>query len=371
MPDVFMVDARATGVNGSYSNKLGMLLQAPGFAEMIPQGKKVTFIKANYSQAGYTRYIRPVLMRAVVEKVMELGGQPAITDTSGFHPKGKIRGDQWLAATEVMGYSLESLGCDRFLANGYEGDDGEYISTGGSELGGIEVARAIREADCLIVVSQVSAHPQAGMFGALVNMGIECMNNSGKARIYQDIKPYWHQEKCQSCGACVQYCQWQALRYDGGVLTYDETRCAGCGQCLLTCSSGARSLAGDLIAAFQRRVAEASGALVKTLNKKIIYINFLIDIVPQPYRFAWADAPFVPDIGFLASTDPVAIDALSMDLIKWAPGIPGSAVGDAGALAKGVEKFKAITGADPAAMLEHAERLGLGSRDYQVLIAGR
>ena len=38
---------------------------------------------------------------------------------------------------------------------------------------------------------------------------------------------------------------------------------------------------------------------------------------------------------------------------------------------KAVEKFKAITGADPVVMLAHAESLGIGSRNYQVLIAGR
>lgn len=371
MSDVFMVDARSAGIHESYSKKIEMLLDTPDFAEMIPQGKRVTFIKANYSNIGYSKYIRPVLMRAIVEKVKELGGFPSITDTSGFFPKGQVKGDLWLAAAEVMGYSLESLGCDRFLANGYEGDDGEFISTGGSELGGVEVARAIREAACLIVVSQVTAHPQAGMFGAIANVGIECLNNSGKARVYQDLKPGWRKDNCKSCGLCASACQWQALTYTEGILSYDETRCSGCGICLIACQNKARGLAGEQIAAFQRRVAESAAAIVKTLNKKIIYMNFLMDIVPQYYRFAWADTPFVPDIGILASTDPVAIDTFSMELIKWTTGIPKTAAEDAGALAKGVEKFKALTGADPEVMLSHGERLGLGSKDYQVLISGR
>ncbi len=146
MSDVFMVDARATGICKSYQEKIGLLLSVPDFAAMIPQGKRVTAIKANYSQVGYTRYIRPVVMRAAVEKITELGGFPAIMDTSGFFPKGQVKGGTWLTAAEVMGYTIESLGCDRFLANGYEGDDGEFISTVGSELGGVEVSRAIREA---------------------------------------------------------------------------------------------------------------------------------------------------------------------------------------------------------------------------------
>lgn len=371
MSDVFMVDARAAGDYKSYAEKIGLLLSVPEFAAMIPQGKIVTFIKANYSQTGYTRYIRPVVMRAIVEKVMAMGGFPAIADTSGFFPKGQVKGDSWLAAAEVMGYSVDSLGCDRFLANGYGGDDGEFVSTGGGELGGVEVARVIREAECIVMVSQVAAHHQAGMFGALVNLGIECMNNSGKARVYENLKPDWHQENCQSCGICAEHCQWQALTYSEGKLQCDASRCSGCGICLMACPNKGRQLKPENIQAFQRRVAESAAAIVNTLEKRVIYVNFLTDIVPQYYRFAWADVPFVPDIGILASTDPVALDALSMEFVKWAPGMPGALEGDAEGLPKGVEKFAALTGADPGYMLRHAQSLGIGSLDYEVLIAGR
>jgi uncharacterized Fe-S center protein len=369
--DVYMVDARATGVLKSYPDKIGLLLSVPEFAAMIPQGKRITVIKANYSQVGYTRYIRPVVMRTVVEKVMELGGTPAIVDTSGYFPKGQLIGGTWLSAAETMGYSIDTLGCDKFLANGYEGDDGEFFSTGGSELGGVEVARAICEAECIIMVSQVSAHPQAGMFGALANLGIECLNNSGKARVYENLKPSWHEENCQSCGICASTCQWEALTYVDGRIGFDETRCSSCGTCLIACQNKARQLKSDDVIAFQRRVTESAAAIVKTLNKNVIYVNFLTDIVPEYYRFSWADVPFVPDLGILASTDPVAIDKLSMDLIKWAPGIPGSAAEDADALTKGVDKFRALTGVDAEMMFSQAESLGLGSKDYEVLIAGR
>lgn len=371
MSDVFLVDARAASVRENYVDKIRLLFRAPGFAEMIPKNHRVTFVKANYSPIGYTRHIRPVLVGAVVESIRDHGGNPAVTDTSGFFPRGKYVGEQWFAGADMMGYSEMALGCERILANGYEGDDGEFISTGGAELGGVEVARAIREAGCLVVASHLTAHPMAGLSGAIVNVGLECLNNTGKARVYEDLKPEFFKENCKSCGTCVDYCQWQALSYTDGVLAYDPSRCAGCGNCLVSCPHKARSFAPEQIVAFQRRVAEASAAVAKTLEKPVIYINYLLDIVPQSYRYHWADVPFVPDLGFAASTDPVALDAFCLDLVARAPGVPGSAAEDAGVLKCGVEKFKAITGADPAVMLAHAESLGIGSRDYQVLIAGR
>jgi len=56
--DVFMVDARATGMYKSYQDKIDLLFSVPEFAAMIPQGKRITVIQANYSMVGYTRYIR-------------------------------------------------------------------------------------------------------------------------------------------------------------------------------------------------------------------------------------------------------------------------------------------------------------------------
>ena len=55
-------------------------------------------------------------------------------------------------------------------------------------------------------------------------------------------------------------------------------------------------------------------------------------VVPLCDCCSWSDAPVVPDLGFLASTDPVAIDQAAFDLVKAAPVWPGSMLdGKAGA----------------------------------------
>ncbi len=365
--DIYAIDLRADGKFNDYLQKIGIVLETAQLAEVIPRGKKVTVIKANYCPPGYTRHIRPVYLRGIVEKIKEMEGFPAVADTSRFFPKGKVIGDSWLAAADAMGYTEASLGCDRFIANGYEGDDGEFISTGGAELGGVEVARAFREAECLVVVTHVTAHPMAGMAGAIVNTAVECLNNSGKARIFEGMRPEWEGAKCNSCGACAGCCQWGALKLDGKKLFYDPTLCAGCGLCLAACPAKALYLTPQKVSLFQKRVAEAPGALLKTLKKKAIFVNLLLDVVPQTYRHPWCDLPFVPDLGVLVSRDPVAIDSLTCDMVAWAKGIPGSAAERAGVMEKGTDKFAGITGIDPRVVLEEAEKMGLGTRDYEVL----
>ncbi|HUW64081.1 MAG TPA: DUF362 domain-containing protein [Spirochaetia bacterium] len=365
MPEVYMVGARAAA--GNFVDKIGVLLSP--FAELIPQNKKViTFVKTNYSQVGNTRHLRPILVRAVVETVKSLGGNPAVTDTSGYSPKGRITGQEWFSGAEVMGYSELALGCERILANGYEGDDGEFISTGGAELGGVEIARAIREAECIVMLSHITAHPMAGLSGALVNLGVECLNNSGKTRVHQGLKPAWLEGDCDHCGACVEHCPAEALDFDGR-LQYQPELCLGCGNCVAVCPRRARKHDPEEIRTFQRRVAEAAAAITKTLQKKIIYVNLLTDIVPQPDRLAWTDVPFVPDLGFVASEDPVALDAVTVELVRRAPGLPNSAAEDVGAEACGNEKFGAITGADPLYLLEQAEKMGVGCRESEVFFS--
>jgi len=65
----------------------------------------------------------------------------------------------------------------------------------------------------------------------------------------------------------------------------------------------------------ERMVGYAHGA-VKNKRGKTGYMNFLIDITPDCDRFPFSDAPIVPDIGILASQDPVAIDKASYDPVN-------------------------------------------------------
>ena len=51
------------------------------------------------------------------------------------------------------------------------------------------------------------------------------------------------------------------------------------------------------------------------------FFNFLLNITPDCDCVPWSDAPIVPDIGILASRDPVAIDQASYDLVNRQMGL--------------------------------------------------
>ncbi|MDD1752479.1 MAG: DUF362 domain-containing protein [Methanotrichaceae archaeon] len=80
----------------------------------------------------------------------------------------------------------------------------------------------------------------------------------------------------------------------------------------------------------------------------------------------WSDAAFVPDIGILASKDPVALDHASYDLVNLQLEFQNS-------LLKrnkepGEDKFKGIWEfTNGMYLVEYAAKIGLGSKDYRMV----
>ncbi len=92
---------------------------------------------------------------------------------------------------------------------------------------------------------------------------------------------------------------------------------------------------------------------------RVGYMNFLIQITPECDCVPWSDAPIVPDIGILASTDPVAIDQASFDLVSQQIGLKGSRLKSD--FEPGQDKFRG-TWPDTRGLVQikYGEELGLG-----------
>ncbi|WP_243669522.1 DUF362 domain-containing protein [Methanoculleus chikugoensis] len=82
---------------------------------------------------------------------------------------------------------------------------------------------------------------------------------------------------------------------------------------------------------------------------------------------SWSDAAVVPpDIGILASTDPVAIDRASFDLVNSEQGFSRTLL--AGNFAPGEDKFKGIWDyTDGRYQFAYAAGIGLGEETYRLI----
>ena len=130
--------------------------------------------------------------------------------------------------------------------------------------------------------------------------------------------------------------------------------CIGCGECLTVCHDNAvkynwKTSNDDL----QKKVAEHALGAVVDKKGKVAYFNYLINITKDCDCLGSVQKPIVQDIGILASTDPVAIDKASLDLIAQYEG----------------KSLRAISypNVNETVQLHHAQEIGLGNIDYELI----
>ena len=104
---------------------------------------------------------------------------------------------------------------------------------------------------------------------------------------------------------------------------------------------------------FLECMAEAGKSVQDSLNGNIVYINVLNRLSVDCDCDSSPAEPDMHDIGILASTDPVAIDQASVDLIYEAE--------DGAALVERMESRNAEH------VLQHGEEIGLGNRSYDLV----
>ena len=105
-------------------------------------------------------------------------------------------------------------------------------------------------------------------------------------------------------------------------------------------------------------MAEAATAVADYLredNRPIVYITVMNAISTSCDCDSEQDDPVMEDLGIVASLDPVANDQAFIDLI-WASNDPGAE--------KLKERIDSRLGRE---ILPYAEKLGLGSREYELI----
>ena len=113
------------------------------------------------------------------------------------------------------------------------------------------------------------------------------------------------------------------------------------------------------------RVAEYTKAIVD--GKSSFHVSFVMNVSPNCDCWPSNDAPIVADIGIFASPDPVALDQACADAVNAAQATAPSVLVDKGYSGSG-EKFDHLhPDTDWRAGLDHAERLGLGTRKHELV----
>ena len=168
-----------------------------------------------------------------------------------------------------------------------------------------------------------------------------------------------------------KHCAHDAVHLNAGrKAEIDYTKCVGCGQCVALCQyDGAIMGDEDTSERLNYKIAEYSLAVVK--DKPNFHISFIMNVSPECDCWNHNDAAIVPDLGILASTDPVALDKACADMVIQAPilhtGNRLSAGHEHDDLC-GHDKFHMMhPDTDWLAGLRHAGKIGLGNMQYELV----
>jgi len=139
----------------------------------------------------------------------------------------------------------------------------------------------------------------------------------------------------------------------------------GCARCLAVCPKDAIFSANDEAPAIlNKKIAEYSKAVVD--GRPCFHISLVMDISPNCDCHGENDVPIAPNVGMFASFDPVALDQACADAVIALPAMPGSVLDGCDC---GEQDLLTATHPDTEwrTCLEHAEKLGLGTREYELV----
>lgn len=326
---VYYSDLR-TSPTSNLLDKMERLLKRAGI-EQLPLKDSFAAIKIHFGEPGNLAYLRPNYAARMATLLRSLGAKPFLTDCNTLYSGRRANAVDHLQSAMENGFNPISAQCQVIIGDGLKGTDYREIPLNGEYCPAPKIGTAIADADIVISMNHFKGHEQAGFGGALKNLGMGCA--SRKAEI--------DYAKCVGCGQCVALCQ-----HDGAVMGAEDTS-----------------------ERLNYKIAEYALAVV--MGKPHFHISFIMNVSPECDCWNHNDAAIVPDLGILASADPVALDKACADMVIQAPILHGNnclATAHEHDDLCGCDKFHLMhPDTDWLAGLRHAEKIGLGTMEYELV----
>ena len=352
-PEVYFIRTKTNERTDIVSEKIAFLFEKADFGKCISE-KDLVGIKIHFGDENNNTHIPYTFVRPVVTKIKEKGGNPFLTDTCVLYRSKRDNGVNHLLLAYEHGFTPENVGAPIIIADGLVGREEKEVKIPGKIFDKVSLAPAAIEANALIILTHVTGHIATGMGAAIKNVGMGFASRKGKLRQHSVMKPAISKKYCTGCQTCIKWCPVDAISMRGGVAWIDSEKCVGCGECITVCRFDAVKFDWKVDSSeLQKRIAEHALGVAVEKPGKIGYINFLMSVTKDCDCLAVKQEPIIPDIGILASKDPVAVDAASLNLIRENIG-------------KTLPEIS-YSNVDPWAQIRHGEEIGLGSADYKLV----
>ena len=258
-------------------------------------------VKLHSGEEGNQNYLRPEFVKEMVEYV------------NGTVVECNTAYDGARNTTEKHKKLLEEHNWNKYFnvdLMDEEGPDMVLPIPNGKRLKEDFVGKHMANYYSMLVLSHFKGHPMGGYGGALKQLSIGCASSEGKS---------WIHSAGQSKD---QYAIWDNLPEQD---------------------------------AFLESMADAASAVHNHFKGNIVYINVMKNMSVDCDCCAVAEDPCMKDMGILASTDPIAIDAACIDLVKNSND-PGK------------EHFlERVNSRHGTHTIDAAAELGFGTKEYELI----
>lgn len=351
-----------TTLEENIQQKLSRLLLTAGMDQIDFKNCYVA-IKMHFGEPGNLAYLRPNYAKTVADLVRQLGGKPFLTDCNTLYVGGRKNALDHIESAYVNGFTPYTTGCHIIIADGLKGSDDVAVPVDGEYVKNARIGRALMDADIVISLTHFKGHEATGIGGTIKNLGMGGGSRAGKKEMHADGKPTVNESKCIGCGACRKICAHDAPTIENRKMHIDTNKCVGCGRCIAVCPMDAIEGVCDPDGhRLNCKMAEYAKAVVQ--GRPSFHISLAMDISPNCDCHPENDVPVIPNVGMFASFDPVALDEACAEMCSRMPRNPNAAFEDASS----DDLFHAVhTVTHWQDQTEHGEKIGLGSREYELI----
>ncbi len=353
MPNpVWFIPASAVEKDNFLASKAYKILAKLSFLEKI-DSRSLVGLKIHFGEKGNRGYINPCWLKKIISELRKKTERVFLTDSNTLYVGKRSNAPEHLTIADKHGFSLKNTSIPVLIADGVVGRDKEEIEINLHHVKKARIASAFCNIDFLLCLNHFTGHVQTGIGAAIKNTGMGCASRAGKLEQHSDVHPWVKPKLCRNCSICMEFCPVEAIIEKNGSAFIVDEKCIGCGECLVVCPEAAVKMKwGENEEKLQRKMAEYAYAVHRRFDSNIAYINFLLKITKNCDCMSKQQPNIVDDIGIIGSTDPVALDQASADLVIRKAGR---------------DVMKDGYDVDWSIQLEHGEKIGLGTRQYQLI----
>lgn len=315
--------------------------------------KKGAFVglKLTVGDRKNTGYIKPEIVKILVENLKRRGAKPFVFDTNVIYTGPRQNAVDHMNLAYQKGFTPDKLGCPFIIADSVFGTDSKIRKVDFKNIKEIRIPSLVTVMQDLIVLSHITGHLMSGYAASIKNVGMGMASRAGKQIQHSSMKPVIDASRCTLCGCCIESCPMSAISEMRGKAFINPNICGGCGECIACCKFNAVSIHWhEDENTFAERMAEYASGILSNIRRKV-FINFAYDVTEECDCIAGNDPKITEDIGIFTSTDILSVDKASFDVLTKKADI----FSRNGKIKIHQHQF------------EYAKKIGLGNLDYKLI----